>query len=1240
MSLLQWNIRGFVSNREQVRVLFKEYNLSAMCIQETKLGDHTPNLGFDYSFYRSPPLIGVRAQGGTGIVVRKSVNHRVVHLNSELQASAIQIFTDKWVTICSLYLDPSLENRLQDVQGCPRQLELNDLQSLIDQLPQPFILMGDFNAKHNLWGESCCDRWGLIIEQLLDLNDVTLMNDGSPTRHDVFHNTDSAIDLTICSSSLRLDYQWAVDQNDHGSDHWPIHLKYVKNIPSPCLPKWKVGEADWGLFNKSTEINRGVNDFQSSTAAYEYLVSILICGAMLSIPQTSGKPRRPVVPWWNDACALSRKIARTCYKRYHRYPCLVNKITYKRALAKKKKIFKQARRESFIKYISELKFDSPLSLVWNRIRKLQGKFSPSPLPILRVDDLLLSDAGDVAETFGRHFSNISSALHYSPAFRNIRNNTTVVPPVSSNSESYNLPFTMEELDHAISLSSPTSPGEDEILYSMIFHLPRSTKQFLLDILNSFWFLGMSPKSWKISIIVPVLKPLKDSYLPKNYRPIALTSCVCKIYERMVNARLVWYLESKNLLSNRQFGFRKNRSTIDPLMFLTREIQNAIALQNQTIAVFFDLEKAYDTTWRGGILMQLVEWDIKGNMFSCIKDFLSGRYLKVRVGSCISSAYPQEEGLPQGSVLSPTLFMVAINGLLGQVPVGVHGLVFADDYAVICSKSSAVEACHKIQTAINAATSWASTRGFKFSPEKTKAIRFCRLRRVEEIPTLFLNDSILPFEDSVKYLGITFDRKLTFDLHINEVVCSVKLRLNILKVVSGFNWGADRTCLLRMYQALCLSKIDYGCQVYGSACQTTLQKLDVVHNTALRICTGAYKTSPVESLYVDSGFPPLFIRREELGLRYMSKILSSKLNPNFKFVKEPIDRAPNRPRLPKPFEVRLVDSARTLGLLPPSVVEVCPQKFPPWARPNITICPARGDKKLSSDIQLKANFLEHASGHADSINIYTDGSKFSDGVGCSVVTPDQTIKKKLPKSASVFTAELLAVLSALRFIFFSSSSVNSYTIFTDSMSVLTSLGSLFPYHHLVQEIQDWFCLLQNRRKISVTFCWVPSHVGVVGNELADVAAKTAARLCHISGMGVPLSDFRSFIKFYRRDLWQDHWSNLSNNFKLKSIRPSVLPWSHCRVDRRSSIVLTRLRIGHSYLTHKYLMASGEERRVPLCSTCRVELTIKHVLVQCPFYELKRRDNILSNMTLLEILGENAPVERIVKFLKDVNIFYDI
>ena len=147
-------------------------------------------------------------------------------------------------------------------------------------------------------------------------------------------------------------------------------------------------------------------------------------------------------------------------------------------------------------------------------------------------------------------------------------------------------------------------------------------------LNGLWSTSSSPKTWKTSIVVPVLKPGKDPNLPQSYRPIALTSCVCKLYERMVNARLVWYLESKSLLSNRQFGFRKNRNTIDPLLMISREIQNSFAVQNQTIAVFFDLEKAYDTTWRAGILQQLATWNIGGNMFGCLKDFLSDRYLKV------------------------------------------------------------------------------------------------------------------------------------------------------------------------------------------------------------------------------------------------------------------------------------------------------------------------------------------------------------------------------------------------------------------------------------------------------------------------------------------------------------------------------------------------------------------------------------------------------------------------------------
>ena len=119
MSFIQWNIRGFNAGREQVKVLFRNHDVSAFCIQETKLGNDSVNFGFNYVFYRSPPYVGARAQGGTCIIVRKSVNHRPIQVNSVLQVCAVQVFTTKWITLCSLYLEPLLERRLVDRAGNP-----------------------------------------------------------------------------------------------------------------------------------------------------------------------------------------------------------------------------------------------------------------------------------------------------------------------------------------------------------------------------------------------------------------------------------------------------------------------------------------------------------------------------------------------------------------------------------------------------------------------------------------------------------------------------------------------------------------------------------------------------------------------------------------------------------------------------------------------------------------------------------------------------------------------------------------------------------------------------------------------------------------------------------------------------------------------------------------------------------------------------------------------------------------
>ena len=173
---------------------------------------------------------------------------------------------------------------------------------------------------------------------------------------------------------------------------------------------------------------------------------------------------------------------------------------------------------------------------------------------------------------------------------------------------------------------------------MLRQLPDEAKSCLLKIINRIWETRVLPKGWKIAIVLAIQKLNKDPHYTSSYRPIALTSCVCKLMEKMVNSRLGWHLEAHNLLSPVQFGFRKNRSTLDPLLRLSNQIQQGFANQCQIIGVFFDLEKAYDTTWRHGVIKQLQNMEVKGNMIRFIRSFLSDRSIKVRVGNTLSSLF--------------------------------------------------------------------------------------------------------------------------------------------------------------------------------------------------------------------------------------------------------------------------------------------------------------------------------------------------------------------------------------------------------------------------------------------------------------------------------------------------------------------------------------------------------------------------------------------------------------------------
>ena len=595
---------------------------------------------------------------------------------------------------------------------------------------------------------------------------------------------------------------------------------------------------------------------------------------------------------------------------------------------------------------------------WHKVRKLSGKFIPSPLPTLKINDTSVTEPSEVTEKLGRHFSDISSPHNYSDEFWKVRDAQISLKFESDKFEAYNAKFSLREFREALISSEATAPGEDMIMYEMLNHPPDNAKKFLLKIMNKIWETGILPKDWKISIIVPVKKPNKDAFQATSYRPIALTSCVCKLMEKMINTRLVWHLESKGLISPCQFGFRKNRPTLDPLLRLTNQIQQGFAKQCQTIGVFFDLEKAYDTTWRFGVLKQLHKMGIRGRMVKFIQSFLSDRLIKVRVGNTLSQPFMQEEGVLQGSVLSVTLFSVAINNILKEVAPPVKCFLFVDDLAIYSTGYDAVSTCRYLQRSINSITKWADNNGFKYLSVKSVAMRFTRSRRVEEIPTLTLKGDILPYEKEVKFLGMILDAKLTWSSHIDALKLKVKTSMNILKVVSGFSWGADKKSFLKLYDSLCRSKLDYGCQVYSSACKILLSQLDVVH-MGLRICLGAFKTSPIESKYVDTEHMPPDLRREELGLRYLMRIKSAPKNPSLRVLKDDTSSQRFRgSRSSKPFQVQLNEDVADTNLKSQRIQKVEHSEILPWLVLEVCVCDKPVTKKNLPEEEVRSRFLEH------------------------------------------------------------------------------------------------------------------------------------------------------------------------------------------------------------------------------------------------------------------------------------------
>ena len=1008
-NILQWNCRGLKPNYEEIKSLLHDNIPQVACLQETYLKD-TDNVTFkgyvSYNKMAISPVDG-RAIGGSSILIKSDVPQEHILLNTPLQALAMRVTLHKPITICSVYIPPKY--KLTD----------RELDNLLDQLPSPVLLLGDFNAHNIIWGNNETDNRGKIIEDFIEKHELCILNNTKCfTYLHPASGSFSSIDLSFCSPSLFMDFSWDVAQDQCGSDHFPIFINTHKPTGCEKPPKWQLHKANWTEFNLLCRNEININMFEEDNTI-EHFTSTLMDIASKTIPKSSTIPKKIHKPWFSSDCEKAVKERKSALKKFQSQPTPANLDKYREARAKTRRTIKESKRKSWKQYVSKLNMTTSVKKTWNMIRKINGKqTNNNTIYIDKSDGNKATDRADIANTLADEFEKNSSSKHYTPKFQKFKKiiEKSKLSFQSNNQESYNTYFNIYELKQALDKANDTAIGPDEIHYQFLKHLPKESSHVLLNIFNNIWESGDFPEHWREATVIAIPKPGKDHINPTNYRPIALTSCLCKTMERMINARLVWYLESNNLLTPAQSGFRQFRSTMDHLVSLETNIRDAFIRGEHMVSIFFDLEKAYDTTWKHGILKDLHEMGLRGRMPCFIKKFLADRCFRVRIGNTFSNLHKQEMGVPQGSILSVTLFSVKINSIVKCVDNGIDKSLFVDDFAISCRSKNMHTIERKLQLCLNNIQKWADNNGFKFSQSKTACVHFCNKRKTHLDPDLKLNGNAIPVVDQIKFLGVIFDKKLNFKAHIDYLRKKCEKALNLLKVVSKMDWGADRKVLLRLYRSLIRSKLDYGSIVYGSARKSYFKKLETVQNLALKICLGAFRTSPIPSLHVEANELPMQLRREKLALQYALKVKAHVNNPvhdkifqikNAQFYE-------NKHSAIRPLALRIRDSLKAICAKLDCIEQHKQPKIPPWKlnAPIIDLSLSSIQKSSVDPLTLHKMFNDLRDIYDDSIAIYTDGSKDDTRVAAAAVTNGHKFQVRLSNKASIFTAELRAILHAL------------------------------------------------------------------------------------------------------------------------------------------------------------------------------------------------------------------------------------
>ncbi|XP_066157746.1 uncharacterized protein [Euwallacea fornicatus] len=295
-------------------------------------------------------------------------------------------------------------------------------------------------------------------------------------------------------------------------------------------------------------------------------------------------------------------------------------------------------------------------------------------------------------------------------------------------------------------------------------------------------------------------------------------------------------------------------------------------------------------------------------------------------------------------------------------------------------------------------------------------------------------------------------------------------------------------LLRIYRALIRSKLDYGSIVYASASETNLKSLNTIQNTAMRLALGAIKSSPTDSLAFEAHETPLKLRREPLLLNYFTRKMADQRSPVAQLFNG-LQGLETTSKSPSPISHVLARLLKDIDSYPNFNHYVT--STPPWSRipPDFHLSLHQYSKRDSPAILLIRSFQQIIDSFAPDSILYTDASKSKEGVGWAVTSArDLVASSSLPEMCGIYTGELFAIYRAMKVM---NGDNKTFAIYSDSLGALQEIKDPYSSNPLIQNIQDDIHILStNHCKIHLV--WIPSHIGIAGNELADSSAGNAAR----------------------------------------------------------------------------------------------------------------------------------------------------